>query len=145
MVRNIRRFGRTGAGLAVLGLALAGCGAVAQAQSQPPAATQQQSAMNMPAMDTAPADAAAPAASGSTVTIAKYMFGPDTLTVPVGTTVTWTNQDGDPHTVVAKDGSFRSAALTKGATFQHKFDKAGSYQYLCSIHPFMLATVVVTP
>jgi plastocyanin len=118
---------------------------VAQAQSQRPAAIAVPT-KDMPAMDMAPAAAAAPGnASGNTVTIAKFMFGPDTLTVPVGTSVTWTNQDGDPHTVVAKDGSFRSGALTKGGSFQHTFDKPGTYQYLCSIHPFMVATVVVGP
>jgi plastocyanin len=83
--------------------------------------------------------------AGTTVTIAKFMFGPDALTVPVGATVTWTNDDTDPHTVVAKDGTFRSGALTKGGSYRHTFDKPGTYQYLCSIHPFMVATVVVTP
>jgi len=141
MLRTIRRLGPAAAGLAITGLALSACGAVAKADSAPaaPAVTNMQNMQNM--HDIQPAAQS----SGTTVTIAKFMFGPDTLTVPAGATVTWTNEDGDPHTVVAKDGSFRSGALTKGGTYQHTFDKAGTYQYLCSIHPFMVATVVVTP
>jgi plastocyanin len=135
MLRTIRRLGPAAAGLLVTCLALSACGAVAKAEPAPAAPA----TMNLPDMT------AAGSASSATVTIAKFMFGPDTLKVPVGATVTWTNQDDDPHTVVAKDGSFRSGALNKGASYRHTFDKAGTYQYLCSIHPFMVATVVVAP
>jgi plastocyanin len=66
------------------------------------------------------------------------------LTVPVGTTVTWTNHDEEPHTVVANDGSFHSPSLGTNATFSYTFSTAGTFAYICSIHPFMHGTVVVT-
>jgi plastocyanin len=143
MLRTIARLGPAAA-LAVTGLALSACGAVAEAHDTPaaPVVTSTRNTQGM--HDMANTQSAAQSA-GTTVTIAKFMFGPDALTVPVGATVTWTNDDTDPHTVVAKDGTFRSGALTKGGTYQHTFDKPGTYQYLCSIHPFMVATVVVTP
>ncbi len=144
MLRTIRRLSVAATGIAVACLAMSACGAVAEAHQTPaaPAVTSTQNSQEMP---NTPNMQPAAQSAGTTVTIAKFMFGPDTLTVPVGATVTWTNDDTDPHTVVAKDGSFRSAALTKGGTYQHTFDKPGTYQYLCSIHPFMVATVVVTP
>ena len=104
----------------------------------------------MPAMPNATAgnviSAAAPAApvAGNAVNIDKFTFVPVTLTVPAGSTVTWTNQDEEPHTVVANDGSFHSPGMGTQATFSYKFAKAGSFDYVCSIHPFMHATVVVT-
>ena len=55
-----------------------------------------------------------------------------------------TNQDQQPHTVVAGDGSFRSPGLGTGATYSYTFPTAGSFDYICSIHPFMHGTVVVT-
>jgi plastocyanin len=142
MLRTIARLGPAVA-LAVTGLALSACGAVAEAH-QTPAAPAVTSTQNTPGTQDTANMATVAESSGTTVTIAKFMFGPDSLSVPVGATVTWTNDDTDPHTVVAKDGSFRSGALTKGGAYQHTFDKPGTYQYLCSIHPFMVATVVVT-
>ncbi len=68
---------------------------------------------------------------------------PPTLTVPAGTTVTWTNKDEEPHNVVAEDGAFRSPGMDAQGTFSHQFTKAGTYTYVCGIHPFMKATVVV--
>jgi len=137
-----KKFTRAGAvigGVALCGLLLSACsgGGAAQAADTAPAST----------TASVPADLGMPAAassSGSSVLIDKYMFGPDKLTVPVGTTVTWTNNDADQHTVLAKDDTFRSGSLAKGQSFSFKFDRAGSYDYRCSIHPFMVATVVVT-
>jgi amicyanin len=77
------------------------------------------------------------------INIANFKFDPATLTVPVGTTVTWTNQDEEPHTVVAKDGSFRSPGLDTHGSYSHTFAAAGTFDYICSIHPFMTGTVVV--
>lgn len=79
------------------------------------------------------------------VDIDGFAFAPATLTVPVGSTVTWTNEDDDPHTVVADGGAFRSQALTKGGVYSFTFPVAGTFDYDCSIHPFMRGTVVVTP
>jgi plastocyanin len=104
----------------------------------------------MPAMPNATAgngiSATAPAApvAGNAVNIDKFTFVPVTLTVPAGSTVTWTNQDEEPHTVVANDGSFHSPGMATQGTFSYTFANAGTFDYVCSIHPFMHATVVVT-
>jgi amicyanin len=81
---------------------------------------------------------------GTAVSISDFKFNPATLTVPVGTTVTWTNQDEEPHTVAAKDGSFHSPGMDTHATYSFTFTTPGSFDYICSIHPFMTGTVVVT-
>ena len=88
--------------------------------------------------------AAAAAPEGSNVVMAKdFMFAPTSLTVAAGSTVTWTNRDDEPHTVVSEGGLFRSAALDTNESFSFRFDKPGTYRYTCSIHPRMTGTVVV--
>jgi len=77
------------------------------------------------------------------VKIDNFSFAPGTLTVPVGTTVTWTNRDDIPHTVVSTDGAFKSKALDTDEKFSFTFGKAGSYPYFCSIHPKMTGKVIV--
>jgi plastocyanin len=79
------------------------------------------------------------------VTIDNYAFGPRTLTVKRGTTVTWTNKDDDVHTVKSDEGpqTFKSSALDTGDSFSVTFDKAGTYQYICSIHPHMQGKIIV--
>jgi len=89
------------------------------------------------------APAGSPAAAGEQVTIADLKFGPDTLTVSAGATVTWTNSDTTQHTVTADDGSFDSGTLAQGQTFSHTFDTPGTYTYHCTIHPTMTATITV--
>ena len=92
----------------------------------------------LPAVSTAENPAA------STIVIARdFMFAPAALTVAAGSTVTWTNKDDEPHTVVSEAGLFRSGALDTGDSFSFRFDKAGTYRYTCSIHPRMLGTIVV--
>lgn len=81
---------------------------------------------------------------GNQVNIDGFAFAPATLTVAAGTTVTWTNRDEEPHTVAASDGSFHSPGMGTGATYTHTFTDAGTYDYVCSIHPMMHGTVVVT-
>jgi amicyanin len=90
-----------------------------------------------------PTISAAPAAANA-VNIADFAFVPASLTVTVGTTVTWTNKDEDPHTVVADGGAFRSQALGAGGAYSFTFPAAGTFDYVCSIHPFMRGSVVVT-
>jgi plastocyanin len=85
----------------------------------------------------------APAMTGSAVAIANFSFQPPTITVPVGTTVTWTNNDSASHTVTADDGSFKSETLGSGATFSQVFPTAGTFAYHCSIHSTMTGTVIV--
>jgi plastocyanin len=71
------------------------------------------------------------------------MFMPMSLTVAVGTTVTWKFDDSTDHTVAADDKSFTSPALGKGKTYTHTFTTAGTVKYHCSIHPFMTGTIIV--
>jgi plastocyanin len=124
------------AGLAVGVLLLAGCSA-----SRPAA---HPSVTFGP--DTATPSVTAPAApvSGNQITIDGFAFAPATLTVSAGNSVTWVNRDEEPHTVVAGDGSFHSPGMGTGATFSHTFSTAGTFDYVCSIHPMMRGTVVVT-
>ncbi len=79
----------------------------------------------------------------NTVIIKNFMFSPMALTVKAGSTVTWKNLDGEPHTVVNDAGMFRSAALDQNDTFQFKFDKPGVYKVFCGIHPNMRETITV--
>jgi plastocyanin len=83
------------------------------------------------------------AAGDTTVKIDNYTFGSGQLTVKAGTTVTWVNDDDIPHTVVASDKTFRSKALDTNDKFSFTFTTPGSYEYFCSLHPYMKATVVV--
>lgn len=82
-------------------------------------------------------------AATAEVKIDNFSFGPATLTVAPGTTVTWVNHDDIPHTVVSTDSIFKSKVLDTDEKFSFTFTKAGSYPYFCSIHPKMTATVVV--
>jgi plastocyanin len=99
---------------------------------------------SMPNMPTATSAAGAPVAA-NTVSIKNFAFAPAAVTVKVGTTITWTNTDQEAHTVTSKDGAFHSPVLNAGSTYHYTFTKPGTYNYLCTIHPFMTATVVVTP
>jgi plastocyanin len=127
---------RTAAAVALGVLSLAGCSA-----SRPPTGSGTPS-MSMPTMSvTSPAIPV----SGDQVNIDNFAFVPATLTVHAGSTVTWTNHDEEPHTVAASDGSFHSPGVGTGATFSHAFAAAGTFDYVCSIHPMMHGTVVVTP
>ena len=76
------------------------------------------------------------------VKIDNFSFGPATLTVAVGTSVTWTNRDDIPHTVVSTDGAFKSKVLDTDEKFSFTFSKAGTYPYFCSIHPKMTGKVI---
>jgi plastocyanin len=84
-----------------------------------------------------------PSAASADVKIDNFSFGPQTITVGVGTTVTWTNRDDIPHTVVSTDGVFKSKVRDTDEKFSYTFTKAGTYPYFCSVHPKMTGTVVV--
>jgi plastocyanin len=78
------------------------------------------------------------------IKIDNFSFGPMTLMVATGTTVTWTNNDDVPHTVVSEDKTtFKSRALDTGEKFSYTFTKPGKYPYFCSVHPKMTAEIVV--
>jgi len=86
---------------------------------------------------------AAAAAGPVEIKIDNYSFTPADITVAAGTTVTWVNRDDVPHTVRNNDGTLKSKALDTDDKFSMTFDKPGTYEYFCSIHPKMTAKVVV--
>ncbi len=111
----------TGVFLAALGLGIAGLGARAgnvTASAQPKPATME-------------------------VKIDNFTFGPPELTVMAGTTITWTNRDDIPHTVVSTDKAFKSKVLDTDEKFSFTFSTPGTFTYFCSIHPKMTGKVVV--
>ena len=84
-----------------------------------------------------------PSAANVAVKIDNFVFGPQAITVPVGTTVTWTNSDDIPHTAVSTDGVFKSKVMDTDEKFSYTFTKAGTYSYYCSVHPKMTGQIVV--
>src|SRR5271169_2732377 len=82
-------------------------------------------------------------ASTADVKIDNFSFGPATITVAVGTTVTWINQDDIPHKVVSNNDEFKSKVLDTDEKFSYTFSKAGTYPYFCSLHPKMTSKVIV--
>jgi plastocyanin len=81
-------------------------------------------------------------ALGTEVKIDNFSFGPD-LTIAAGTTVTWTNLDDAPHVVASDTNLFKSKALDTDDHYSYTFTKAGTYVYYCTVHPKMIAKVVV--
>jgi plastocyanin len=82
-------------------------------------------------------------AASAEVKIDNFSFSPATITVAAGTTVTWTNRDDIPHTVVSDDKVFKSKVLDTDEKFSYTFSKPGTYPYFCSIHPKMTGKIVV--
>jgi len=99
------------------------------------------------AVDTPPATSGQVVTEGSKIdiAIASFQFSPSDITVHVGTTITWTNNDSATHTVTANDGSFSSGALGKGGTYSYTFTKEGIFVYICENHTSMKASVTVVP
>jgi plastocyanin len=79
----------------------------------------------------------------ATISIQNFSFAPVSMTVAPGTTVRWKNLDGEPHTVRSVADGFRSEPLDQNDSFTFKFDKPGTYRYVCSIHPQMIGTIIV--
>jgi amicyanin len=95
-----------------------------------------------------PAGVVSAATAGSEakqISISNFKYIPDTLTVPAGTKVTWTNQDDMPHTVTStvKPKALDSEALDTDDRFSYVFTAPGTYDYLCTIHPKMAGRVIV--
>ena len=86
--------------------------------------------------------AGADQASRAQILIKDFEFSPMSLTVNAGTTVVWANGDDEPHTVTSDSGLFRSGAIAAHGTFSFRFDRSGTYHFICSIHPQMVGTVV---
>ena len=86
---------------------------------------------------------ASDATTGTMVKIENFTFTPPELTVKPGTTVTWTNADDIPHSVVDKDAKYRSKPLDTGDSFSMTFNDAGEYDYFCGFHPHMVGKIIV--
>ena len=95
--------------------------------------------------NTTVAAANAPQGPTTPVAIKDFAFSPETVTVKVGSAITWTNGDGFAHSVKSADGSFVSQDLQEGQSFTTTFTAPGTYAYICGIHNFMTGTVVVEP
>ena len=95
--------------------------------------------------DDADSEATTTGAAGSVVSIADFSFSPPSLTVPVGATVTWTNnsEGGFAHTSTGADEVWASGSIEAGAEFSQTFDTPGTFAYMCSIHPSMTGEIVV--
>ena len=80
---------------------------------------------------------------GAKVSIANFTFVPAEITIAPGESVTWTNDDGAPHGLEYADGAKGTDLLLPGASFSRQFDRPGTYDYNCSVHPYMTGRVVV--
>jgi plastocyanin len=90
-----------------------------------------------------PPDAGANGQTVYTITIKNFMFSSPDLHVPVGSKVTWLNQDEEPHTVVEINRAFSSNALDTNEGFTYQFKRAGTYKFFCTLHPRMTGTITV--
>jgi plastocyanin len=79
-----------------------------------------------------------------TVEIRKFAFSPKELTVPIGTTVVWTNRDETPHMIADRGKRFVSKAMDTDDSYSFTFTQPGDYSYLCTMHPFMTGVVHVS-
>jgi len=86
---------------------------------------------------------AASSDEGTQIGIDNFKFAPTPLTIAKGTEVTWTNHDDIPHSIVVNALGVHSKAMDTDGTFSYRFDKSGTYFYVCGLHPFMQAKVVV--
>ena len=77
------------------------------------------------------------------VKVDNFTFSPNTLAVPLNSSVTWVNRDDIPHVIASNDGLFKSKALDTDQKFSYTFTKAGTYPYYCSVHPTMVGKIVV--
>ena len=133
------------AGCLILLLCLAACSPVTAAVGPTPTAMDPGMTMTAPTQEPnlANGTASTEVVSGPQVIIDNFTFSPKTLTVTVGSTVTWINQDDTPHRVASVDKVFASDALDTGDRYSYRFTAPGTYRYYCSIHPRMTATIIV--
>jgi plastocyanin len=89
------------------------------------------------------AHATSSAKEGAKVSIANFAFAPAEITIAPGESVTWTNDDGAPHGLEFNDGAPGTDLLLPKASFSRSFDRPGTYDYNCSVHPYMTGRVVV--
>jgi plastocyanin len=123
----------------LLVLVTAGLTAVASCGTSPPLTPTPTGNTPVKPTGTTPGPDYKPAA----VIIENFAFSPAVLTVPVGTTVTWTNQDSVQHTVTERESLFDSGLLSRGESFSRTFNDPGEYDYYCIPHPYMTGKVIV--
>jgi plastocyanin len=82
-------------------------------------------------------------AASASVTIGDFFFSPSSVSIAVGDTVTWRNTGQAPHNATADDGSFKTPTLNNGQSASHTFTQAGTFSYICTIHPNMKGTIRV--
>lgn len=134
----MRRLFPTAAGcLAVAALPLIGCGGSSSSDTGSTPAP-------APATDTAAADTGGTTTAGAQVVMKDIKFVPESATTKAGTTVTWTNNDSVPHTVTAPQAGIDSGTIEPGKTFAFAFQKAGTVDYVCTIHPGQKGSITVT-
>ncbi len=140
------------ANLAALTLiTLAACSAGGSATPEPPTPATIPSA-GSPSSAVSPSSAASPSGAESVdaISIKGFAFAPETLSVPVGTTVTWTNDEDSLHTVTSgtperPSSLFDSGEIDTGVEFPYTFEEPGSYPFFCARHDFMTGEITVTP
>ncbi|HEY0603722.1 MAG TPA: cupredoxin family copper-binding protein [Herpetosiphonaceae bacterium] len=86
---------------------------------------------------------AAPVRQATSIQIQNFAFTPDSVEVPVGSQVTWANADQAPHTATARDGSFDTGQIEAGGSQSVTLNTAGTFEYFCTVHPRMVATLIV--
>jgi plastocyanin len=135
--------------LALTALGVAGCGSDDDGDSGSATATESTAATTESGDDSASGgNASAPsgdAVRSAKVEIVDFAYDPDPVTIEEGGKVIWQNEDSAPHTATADDGSFDTGTLEEGKLKSESFKEAGTYTYICSIHPDMHGTVEVVP
>jgi plastocyanin len=123
--------------LGALLLLVSGCASYATSQNQTKPSAQPAAPSSSPSQT----GAAATQAKSNAIMIQNFAFSPSVLRVKKGTTVTWTNKDSAPHQISSP--TFNSASLSTGQSFSFVFNEAGTFDYICSIHPSMKGQVIV--
>jgi plastocyanin len=98
---------------------------------------------SMPTPTTPPGSGTAVSIVSGAATLTTTAYTPNPITVAVGGTVTWMNNDSIAHTSTANGGTWNSGTMAPGASFSTTFSSAGTFQYHCTIHPGMVGTVTV--
>ena len=135
-------------GFILLAIIIIMAGVCGCTQTAPPvqptaAATMSPPTTELPMVSATPTLLKTPSVSDNTITIKNFAFDPASITVKVGSTVRWVNQDSVPHRIVFADKSISSVLLAASQSASQKFDQPGIYNYICSIHTDMHGTVIV--
>jgi plastocyanin len=117
-------------------VAIAGCGSSSSSSKS--------TSTSAPAPASTSSSSSSSSSGGVTIKATGFAFNPPSVTVKKGQKVTWTNGDPAPHNVTSDDGTIKSNDFNKGQSFTYTATKAGTFNYICTIHPQMKATLIVT-